>query len=284
MIGYQQSIWSFMRNKRSIFFLIFTILLFLVSVDAFAQNSPSDKDTINRVDASKLKQGYWIIKDRSLQNVIEEGVFVNNKKSGLWKGYFTSGKLKYLINYVDNKPFGNAKLYYESGQLAEEGTWQENKWVGPYKYYYPNGALFYDWKFDESGKRTGEQKYYHENGKPMYEGEWKDGKNSNNLTIFDETGVKIGERVYKDSKFAETINYGTAVKETKNTASKDYLDFNLTGNSTTVNMNGKVDRSGYFEKGKLMDGTSFEYDDNDNLIRKTIYRGGEVIKVVEIKE
>lgn len=273
-----------MRNSHYLFFLLFLLFLPNGVETSFGQTEIAVKDTLNRLDANKLKQGYWILKDRSQQNIIEEGSFTNNKKVGLWKGYYPSGKLKYLINYVDNKPFGNAKLYYESGQLAEEGTWQENKWVGDYKYYYPNGNVFYDWKFDASGKRTGEQKYFHENGKPMYEGEWKDGKNSNNLTIYDETGLKIGERLYKDSQYSGTVMESTGTKEVKPAVSKNYNNFNFTGNSTTVNMNGKVDRSGYFEKGKLMDGTAFEYDDNDNLIRKTIYRGGQVVKVIEVKE
>lgn len=259
-----------------------TIALLLVGFFAMAQSEASLGDTINRLDASMQKQGYWISKDKFTKRTLEEGYYSSSKKIGVWKFYYPNGNVKYSITYVDNKPIGFASLYFEDGTLQEQGTWMENKWVGKYYLYHSNGQLAYDWNFDESGKRTGVQKYFYENGKPMYEGEWKDGKNSSNLAIYDDKGNKVGERVYNDSKFAETLKFIAAPTDSVKSVSKDYYDFNLTGNSTVVNLNGKVDKSGYFVKGILMNGTAFEYDDNGNLTKKIIYRDGEILKVVKV--
>lgn len=260
------------------------ILLFLLfgGGNIYAQVSSAGSDTINVVDASKLKQGYWIVKSNS--KTVEEGRYVDNMRNGVWTFYFPSGKLKCTITYLNDKAKGHAKLYYEDGKLAEEGTWMENKWVGKYLMNYPNGQLAYDWNFDVTGKRTGVQRYFYDNGQPMYEGEWTSGKNSGNLTMFDDKGVKIGERVYNDAGFASTIMNNGAPKDSIMPADTDFRDFNLTGNSTIVNFSGKVDKSGYFDKGKLMNGTKFEYDENNVLVRKVLYRDGEVFKTIEMKK
>ncbi len=259
------------------------VAFFVLCQPSYAQTNDAVADTINKLDASNLKQGYWILKDKFKKTALEEGYYIDNKRRGLWTFYFTSGKVKCAITYVNNKPNGPAKLYYENGTLAEEGTWIETKWVGEYHMYYPSGTVAYDWNFDLSGKRVGVQRYFYENGKPMYEGEWKDGKNSGNLSIFDDKGTKMGERVYNENGYAETLMNSVAQKDSIIPSNKDYRDFNLTGNSTVVNFNGKVDKSGYFDKGKLMNGTAFEYDSQNNLIRKTLYRDGEIFKTIEIK-
>ena len=266
-------------------FLLKIVLMFSVILTtqlSIAQSSGVLMDTVNVVDAANLKQGYWLSQDKFTKRTLEEGRYVDGKKNGVWNSYFPTGKIKCHITYVAGVPNGPAKLYHDNGNLAEIGTWVADKWVGAYQLYYPSGALAYSWNFDETGKRTGVQKYFYENGKPMYEGEWKGGKNSSNLTIFDDKGAKVGERVYKDSKFSETLIINGSPADSVAAPVKEYRDFNLTGNSTIVNFNGKVDKSGYFVKGILMNGTSFEYDDKGTLIRKVIYRDGEVFKTVEI--
>lgn len=269
-------------NITTINRIILLVSLLFLSTLGNAQTPTATADTINRVDAASLKQGYWVTNDKFTKRTLEEGRYIDNKKTGIWNIYFPTGKLQCSINYILGKPNGAAKLYHENGNLAEVGTWVNDKWVGEYKLYYPSGTMAYSWNFDETGKRTGVQKYFYENGKPMYEGEWKQGKNSSNLTIFDDKGAKIGERVYNDSKFSETLMINNSPTDTLLAPAKEYRDFNLTGNSTIVNFNGKVDKSGYFMKGKLMNGTSFEYDAKNNLVRKIIYRDGEIFKTVEI--
>ena len=120
-----------MKAIKSIFIL--TILLLIQScgdktktADKKADRDPKAiqsfevyrLDTINRTDFSKNKQGHWEIRKavastKTIQAIytgepgvqkkvsndidwvkLEEGNYVDNKKEGLWKIYFPSGRLK----------------------------------------------------------------------------------------------------------------------------------------------------------------------------------------------
>lgn len=138
-------------------------------------------DTINREDSSGTRRGYWKIFNRMLylpdykdDQIVEEGLYLNNKKEGVWKQYFNNGKIKSIITYKTNTPNGHVKFFYSNGNPLEEGNWVFGKWEGEYKYYYENGQLSYDWKF-VNGKREGLQKYFNEAGELKYKGIWKGG-------------------------------------------------------------------------------------------------------------
>jgi len=93
-------------------------LVFIISIAIYSQ-----QDTINKVDEKNLKQGYWVVKDET-NNKIEEGLYKNDLKTGVWKSHYNDGTLKQEITYVDNKPDGYAKFYYPSGVVSEEGIWK----------------------------------------------------------------------------------------------------------------------------------------------------------------
>jgi antitoxin component YwqK of YwqJK toxin-antitoxin module len=67
------------------------------------------KDTINRTDFAKNKQGRWEI-SKAVTNesnqttwiLLEEGNYVDNKKEGLWKTYHPDGKLKDSLVYKND--------------------------------------------------------------------------------------------------------------------------------------------------------------------------------------
>ena len=54
----------------------------------------SQKDTLNKVDANNMKQGYWKIYDEASKALLEEGKYVNSQKEGIWKAYYETGKIK----------------------------------------------------------------------------------------------------------------------------------------------------------------------------------------------
>ncbi len=274
------------------FLYILTFLLIAGSV--FGQ-----KDTLNKTDENNLKQGYWIVTDENNKK-IEEGKYLNDVKTGLWKGYYTDGTLKQEITYKDNKPDGYAKFYYPSGVLSEEGIWKGNKWVGDYKYYYPNGKPSYEWKYSEQGKRTGVQKYYHENGKIMIEGEWNEGKESGPIKEYDENGKLVAEKsfnngqldessvkIYSTTSNSSTLNQvqdnnntqiNTIQTNTNTNTSLDYFTGN--GHYVTYTKDKKIEREGEWKDGKLVDGKRYYYDETGKLTKTSIYKNGNIVNII----
>lgn len=278
------------------FKLLNTILLSLLIVCSYAQTSKVyEGETINVTDVNKKKQGKWIVFDKAGKKS-DEGNYKDNKKEGLWKGYYASGKIKHEITYLSNRPNGPAKFYYEDGVISEQGIWKINKWVGEYKYYHENGNLAYDWKYNETGKRTGEQKYYYDDGSLMIKGDWNDGKKEGTLKEFYPDGSIKSEMDFAEGKLnvASIKEYQVAEKpankelapkiqtvKPKTTTKTKVGVFDRTGYYKTFNEHKKVDREGDFVNGKLMEGKRYFYDDNGNLTRTLTYKDGKVVESIE---
>ncbi|HAM98872.1 MAG TPA: hypothetical protein DCQ26_09720 [Marinilabiliales bacterium] len=274
---------------------LLVILVFISSTLCMAQSSETYQgQTVNRRDAENKKQGTWVKLDAA-GKLEEKGEYVNNLKEGLWYGYYPSGKLKQEITYVNNRPDGPAKFYYEDGKISEQGLWKINKWVGDYKYYHENGTLAYDWKYNETGKRTGEQKYYYPDGSLMIKGDWNDGKKEGVLSEFYPDGSVKSEIAFIDGKINESSikEYEIAQKPSQKQVAPvlqpvtekpkdDKFDaFTQTGFYKTYNEFKKIDREGDFVKGKLVNGKRYLYNDDGELTRTLIYKDGKVVESIE---
>jgi antitoxin component YwqK of YwqJK toxin-antitoxin module len=274
--------------------LILILILVFISFGSFSQSFKIYKgDTVNVRDVNNKRQGVWV-KFNKAGNVIEKGKYINNKKEGIWMGYYPSGKIKHEITYKKNRPDGPAKFYYENGKISEQGIWKMNKWVGNYKYFHKNGNLAYDWKYNDSGRRTGEQKYYYEDGSLMIKGDWTDGKKIGVLTEFYPDGSIKSEINFVEGKIqvSSVKEYEVAEKPAKKqiapklqTVNKKTFNkpqvFNKTGYYKTYNEFKKLDREGQFVNGKLMDGKRCFYDEDGNLIRTLIYKNGKITEVID---
>jgi len=257
-------------------------------------------DTINKTDLEGLKQGKWVKFNADKTIILEEGVYINNKKEDNWKQYYESGKIKSELTYKNNKADGYAKFYYENGIVSEEGLWRNNKWVGAYKYFFENGNLSYEWNYSEQGKRTGIQKYYHPNGKIMIEGDWQEGKENGIIKEYDESGKLVAEKNFAGGKFdAETSKEYTSTTTTTitnvetnkdtvktktntvNTTNKKELElFTGTGYNKLYTKAGKIEQEGDFVNGILMKGKKFFYDEKGNLSKTAIIKDGKVLNVI----
>jgi len=288
----------------------------------FGKYSPVFAST-NHVDENNLKQGHRIYtnKIKKLPNykesqIVEEGDYINNKKTGKWLFYHANDKVKHILTYTDNRPDGYAIFYYQNGKKREEGIWKNNKWVGDYKYYYKNGNIRNEWKYNSNGQRTGFQKYYFENGQLMIEGEWVNGKEAGIITEYHQDGSVKSERVFMNGKInlAATNNYKPQEKQGKvtvkkvqtplvlindnesksdtasyfktdsNPIKKNTSPWNGTGDHQFFNKNGQVVREGYFVKGYLMDGSIYLYNRSGIKAKTTTYMGGRVVKEVQHKK
>ncbi len=263
-------------------YLSILILIFMI-LPATGQNYKIYKgDTINREDNNKLKQGIWLKFDDTNDDVIEQGKYSDNRKDGLWITYYPDGKKKNEITYVNGKAIGPARFYYNDGNLSEEGFWNIDHWEGEYKFYHKGGQLAYDWNYDSLGRRTGTQKYFHENGELKYEGDWAEGKTQGTLKMFNESGQLISERIYgDDGKYASSVKHDPEIAEDK--TEKQYEKFSGTGMHTIYNMHGKPEKKGFFVKGNLFNGQSFEYNDSGELLYIEYYQNGELKRTETVK-
>lgn len=106
--------------------ILFLALVLMNSNSAFVAQNPAD--TINHKDSLGKKQGYWKIYAHMLnepvykpEEVIEEGNYLNDRKTGLWIKYYPGGKIKSKISYQNGKVYGFFEVYYSNGCMEESG-------------------------------------------------------------------------------------------------------------------------------------------------------------------
>jgi antitoxin component YwqK of YwqJK toxin-antitoxin module len=296
------------RNKRK-FMKGFLLLIFTCRI-ALAQSSNSD--TLNQIDSNTgLKQGYWIVKNdiKKLPNYpaeakVEEGKFADSKKIGVWKMYFPNGNIKSEITYTDNRPKGYAKMYYDNGKLQEEGMWENNRWVGDYKSYYENGQTFYNFKYNNSGKREGNQQYFYDNGQKMMEGTMHDGKEAGVWEEHYENGDLRAKKAFNDGTLdpANTEIYANKQplppkkEEPVSTEPAKVIDtkaeavnvgqppFNGDGYAKLFNMNKQLSKDGEFHKYRLINGKDYIYNKDGILEKISVYRDGRYVGEAPIEQ
>jgi antitoxin component YwqK of YwqJK toxin-antitoxin module len=293
------------------FVLIFLFVTYNVAV---AQSKVVAKDSvagkINFTDQEGKRQGKWRIPNSMLHKpgytddqIVEEGNYVDSKKTGPWKEYYPNNNVKSVITYENNRPNGYAKLYHDNGKIKEEGMWKNNRWVGEYKLYYDNGQVQQQFTFNQSGKREGKQQYFYENGQVMIEGNWADGKESGVVKEYYENGDIKSEKSFDGGNIdvAKTKTYEpkkpiakkeekTEVKEAPpvvvQKTEKDNLGkvFNGEGYWKLYNANKQVSKDGTFSKSRLIDGKVYHYNSDGILTRIAVYKDGKYVGDAVIEE
>lgn len=261
-----------------------------------------DGDTVNKV-VNGRRVGQWYIKAGPNHNegyktgsLVEEGVYVNGRKTGLWKKYYPGGSLKSKINYVNSRPTGPYTLYYKNGKVEEKGNWERTKNTGNFKRYHPNGTLAQDFQFTNSGKRTGEQKYYYDNGQLRLVGSWKEGMEIGEMKEYYENGdimaVKNFNNGVLDKKSVQTFAPKSPQKnplDKQLSAGKDINvkaggsdapnlgGFNGNGYRKLYNRDKQISKDGTFKNYRLMDGKYYIYNENGILKQIMIFKGGKYV-------
>ena len=273
---------------KSILTYIFVVATFLVATAQPSENATGD--SFNKRDVNNQKQGWWKIlnddgkyKGYEANQLVEEGEYVDNKKTGVWTKYYPNGNKKHELTFANNIANGYAKIYYRSGQLQEEGIWKMNKWQGQYKYYHESGTLKYDWNYNASGKREGQQKYFHENGVLLYLGDWKGGKEAGELVEYYDDG-SIKSKRYFDAgnvipektvnlvagkEFDENVKKYSGKPAPKKLERGEFVD----GYNKLMNPDGTVSKEGIFKDKRLIDGKVYEYE-NGQIVKTIVYEDG----------
>ena len=129
-----------------------TLLIITTVLMSFAIRSQSYElmgtDTLNLTDAGGKKQGKWVKFGRynnvvcgSTSQKVEEGLYKDNKKEGIWTDYFCSGNLRNKTTYTNGRPDGYKIIYRENGTILAEGNWKFNQWIGKHTVVCENGKV-----------------------------------------------------------------------------------------------------------------------------------------------
>ncbi len=110
--------------KKNKFILIIFALLFYYSSDAQYKTYTLSVhgDTLNAVDKSGLKQGKWVIHVDPLRGEAgyeEEGIFLNDKKEGMWRTFTLQSDLIAIENYKFGGKDGLCQYYTPLGEAIE---------------------------------------------------------------------------------------------------------------------------------------------------------------------
>ena len=84
-------------------------------------------DTLNGIDNKGFKQGKWVVHVNPLRGepgYEEEGIFVNNKKEGVWRKYTLTGDLLAVEKYAYGGKDGLSQYFTPFGELVREENWR----------------------------------------------------------------------------------------------------------------------------------------------------------------
>jgi antitoxin component YwqK of YwqJK toxin-antitoxin module len=122
-------------KKMALVFL--ALQLFLLQADAqYKSYSISvNGDTLNAIDQKGMKQGKWVIHVDALRGepgYEEEGVFVNNKREGIWRKYNLQSDLLAIETYKYGDKDGLSQYFSRLGDLIREENWRAYNPDAPY--------------------------------------------------------------------------------------------------------------------------------------------------------
>ena len=287
------------RFPLSIFYII---ILTLLNLPADAVDIPSQSDVKqNYTDNQGRRQGYWIILGSfssedgyNTNQKVEEGEYLDNKRTGVWKKYYPTGSLQSEINYIENHPYGAYSTYYPNNRLEESGYWTANKNTGDFKRFHENGNLAQEFHFNSRGKRDGVQKYYYPDGTLQCSVEVDNGVAHGEYLLYYPNGeLRQEKRITNGDVEKESIKTFTLAKPLKtpfimpalpaeettpDRSDRPNLDeFKATGSNTLYNRNRQITQVGHFIEGRLWKGKWYKYDENGILRRVEVYREGRFI-------
>jgi len=287
-----------MRRQIHYFYLhFFSTCLLVFCLTSVCQGG----EDINTIDDEGNRQGYWKITGNMTSEagfrdnqLVEEGNYKNNKKTGIWKKYYPTGSLRNEITFQNNLPRGPYKIYYPDGKLEEIGNWQGNKNIGSFKRYHPNGKPAQIFTFTSEGKRDGVQTYFYDNGNlqltvevtdgvanGIYETYFPDGKLKSEKWvqngIVDESSVKTYEPTKNEYAKAEMPEIPEKVSSSKPKEERSVEVFDQSGNNTLYNQRKQVTQMGEFKNGRLWNGKWHRYDVHGDLKKVEVYQEGRFV-------
>jgi antitoxin component YwqK of YwqJK toxin-antitoxin module len=138
--------------KRIVYILLFCSIGPVASAQRYCK--VLNGDTINCIDNQGVRQGLWKNLDSRGKYILDEGMYVDGRKDGVWYDYYPNGKVKFSVTFRNGVPEGKVTSYYATGQMSEQGNWIGGSWIGEYTIYYVNGCLLSRMVYDKEGFRV----------------------------------------------------------------------------------------------------------------------------------
>ena len=122
-------------SKRIFFILI--VLFFCAGVQAQKKSFiiGVNGDTLNVTDENGLKQGRWVFRVEPLRGepgYDEQGIFVDDKKEGVWSRFSLMGDLLATETYFKGGKDGLSRYFTQFGALVREENWRGYNPDAPY--------------------------------------------------------------------------------------------------------------------------------------------------------
>ncbi|MEO6289222.1 MAG: hypothetical protein ABIO76_04850 [Ginsengibacter sp.] len=92
-------------------------------------------DTLNAIDKKGMKQGEWLMHVDALRGepgYEQEGVFVNDKREGIWRKYTLQGDILAVETYRYGGKDGISQYFSPLGDLLREESWRAYNPDAPY--------------------------------------------------------------------------------------------------------------------------------------------------------
>ncbi len=175
-------------------------------------------DTLNAVDKNGLKQGKWVNtigEIRGEPGFEEEGFYKNDKKTGAWRKYNTTGDLIAIENYLFGGKDGLQEYFSFLGSLEKQEEWRGFNPDAPYDtiaVYGPGNNEIIDYKIvkaEQYSVPNGDWKYFDQNGRLLKTDRYDRGKLLlNNEPVKKETVVKTEtDKPQEKVKTKEILEY-----------------------------------------------------------------------------
>lgn len=129
---------------------------------------------------------------------LAEGIYLNEKKSGLWI-YFSENKKVADEQFQNDKKHGKSHKYYDTGEIWEESDWVEGNQQGSYRVFFKTGEPFFQCKM-KNNKRNGLCLTYFQNGRVELEANYKNGLHHGEWKYFTSDGDYRYSLFYDEGK------------------------------------------------------------------------------------
>lgn len=149
------------------------LFLFFFLFGLFASGQERN-DTINQVDDSGLKQGYW--KKYNESGLLKyEGHFVDDIPEGNFIYYYPDEKVKARSEFSQAGDYVKTTTYHHAGEIMTEGYYNKKEKDSLWIYYNSEGLILTE-EFFQDSKKQGSWKVYYDNGQLSEEIRWENDK------------------------------------------------------------------------------------------------------------
>lgn len=108
-----------------------------------------------KVESYKLgvPHGKWQIFDPKDGILLDEKNFVDGKKHGSWRTFYTTGEPRFELKYVNDVATGAYKCFYTSGKIWHTGIYKNSRFDGLWISYAEDGPILRRMRY-ENGEKT----------------------------------------------------------------------------------------------------------------------------------